>query len=610
MSEVGVFNSADFRRIAALPERPQEWSEADLDAAVEALTEEFKLPGGTMRLKRIQARALAEAMLHDKLVGEIGAGMGKFGLSAILFTAWKAQRGLLLVPAHLRQQTIDEWKKWEKHWRLLPLFDLDAGAVAGPHVRVLSYQSLSTVRFAAFLDEFRPDVVIADEAHFLARTKSARGKRIFRYLRAARKAYVQRTGSRVKFVPLSGTMRRKSIRECSTIFEAALWDESPFPTEYPDVEQWCLALDEGVRDDARLQAGALESFCLPGDDAEGIDRVRRGVRRRVLSSRGVIASSDSGIDVSLVLQALDIEVPPKVKEALRKIRTEYALPTGETFDAGLVAWAHAREAACGFTYRYDPPAPPEWLKARKDWNSFVRDCMERPVKGTHLDSPLMVWNAVTSGKFGLAESVTPWRNWKNIRDTFVPNPVPVWIDDFLVRAAEDYAIKHNACVWVGHSSAFTKAESTGLTEGDEDDLGQKFTRIPYFGAGKAGEQVRTYNGPCAISIRSHGTGKNLQQFSKALIMCLPSSGSALEQLLARHHREGQKADEVHVAFFLHTREMYQALVTARKDAAFMTALNGNPQRILYSTILGTDGGSFKDEPYEALLNSDDPLWMK
>lgn len=602
---LGVFRTADFERIAALPERPQEWSDGDLDAAIDALTEEFKTADGTMRLKRIQARALAEAMLQGKGIFEVGAGLGKFGIGALLFTAWNAKRGLLLVPAHLRQQTIDEWKRWSKHWKLLPLFDLDAGAVAGPHVRVLSYSALSTVRCAAFLDEYQPDVVVADEAHYLARTKSARGKRIFRYLRSSKKA-----GRPVKFVPMSGTMRRKSIRECSTLYEAALWDQSPFPTEYPDVEQWCFTLDEGVRDDSRIAPGALERFCTVEEIAEGINGVRRGVRSRVLSSGGVIASKDSDLGVSLVLQALDIEVPQKVKDALHQIRTSYTLPTGETFDAGLVAWAHLREAGCGFTYRYDPPAPEAWSKARKDWNSFVTECMEHPPRGMHLDSPLMVWNAVLAGKFGEPEKVSPWRNWKNIRDSFVPNPVPVWIDDFLVRAAEDYALKHNACVWVGHSSAFTKAESTGITDSDEDDVGQKFTRIPYFGAGKQGEQIRTYKGPCAASIRSHSTGKNLQQFSKALIMCLPSSGAALEQLLARHHREGQTADEVHVAFFLHTREMYQALVTSRKDAAFMNAMNGNSQRILYSTILAPDGGAFDDEPYQKLMESDDPLWMK
>ena len=93
-------------------------------------------------------------------------------------------------------------------------------------------------------------------------------------------------------------------------------------------------------------------------------------------------------------------------------------------------------------------------------------------------------------------------------------------------------------------------------------------------------------------------------------MCLPSSGAALEQLLARHHRHGQEADEVHVEFYLHTREMYTALRTARKDARFMEDLNGNQQRINSCTILESDGHSFNADRYEALLEGTDPLWHK
>ena len=605
---LGVFADEEFQRIRALPRRDPDWTPEKEAEAIELLTDYFKIPGGKMTLKSVQARALCEASDTDTLVGEIGAGMGKFGLSALLFTLWNAKRGLLLVPAHLRQQTIDEWAKWSKHWRLLPLYDLDAGAVSGPHVRVLSYQSLSTVRFASFLDEFQPDVVIGDEAHYLARMKSARSKRLFRSLKATRKA---QGWAAVKFVPLSGTFRRKSIKECAHIYEAALGVKSPLPTHYPTLEQWSFAIDEGVREDARIQPGALNDFCTVAQRAEGLDGVRRGVRDRILSSHGIIATSDSGIATSLVLQARHIEVPQEVVEALTRIRREQVLPTGETFDPGVVAWAHAREMGCGFSYRYVPVPPEDWKKARKGWGDFVRSAMDRPPYGMNLDSPLTVWNAVVAGRFGDPEAIEEWTKWRDLRRSFTPNPIPYWVDDFIVKDAEDYALKNNAIVWVGHASAFTKSESTGLvTEVDEDEIGNKFKRIPYFGAGKAGEGIRTYKGPCVASIRAHGTGKNLQHWSRALVMSLPSSGAALEQLLARLHREGQRADEVLFEFYCHTREMYQALVTARKDARYMNALNGNPQRVLYSTILDADGHAFDDTVYEQLLESDNPLWSK
>lgn len=610
----GVHSTADFRRILALPTREHDWSVEQLAESVELLTREFRTPAGTMSLKPIQARALAEVALHGKLVGEIGAGMGKTLISALLFTLWGAQRGLLLVPAHLRTQTIEEWAKLTKHWQLLPLYDLDVSAAAGSHVRVVSYSSLSVVRFATFLEEWRPDVVVADESHYLARTLSARAKRFFRYLRAQKRA-----GRPVKYHPLSGTPRRKSLRECTTIYEAALWDESPFPIDYPDVEQWCFALDEGVRPDARLEPGALESLCSEQEIAAGLDGIRRGVRRRLVSTPGIIATSESAVGTPLTFQIRDIEVPEEVQEAMRKIRTEHALPTGERFEGGIVAWNHAREVATGFAYRWDPPAPEYWSLAKKGWLEFVSDAMEQGVVvggvRRHLDSPLMVWNAVAAGYFGDPASIEEWTRWRDVRDQFEPNPVPTWISDYLVRDAEEWALKTGGIVWVAHTSAFTKADSTGIGgEGTEDDIGRLFTKIPYFGSGKQGEQIKSYHGPCVASARSHGTGKNLVQWHRALWLCFPSSGATAEQLAARHHRIGQLADEVRIEFYCHSRESFNAVRTAQRDAAFMEAINGNPQRITSSVILEADGRGFDPERYEARMSQatseEDPMWSQ
>jgi hypothetical protein len=132
---------------------------------------------------------------------------------------------------------------------------------------------------------------------------------------------------------------------------------------------------------------------------------------------------------------------------------------------------------------------------------------------------------------------------------------------------------------------------------DDEDLGKGFTRIPYFGAGD--DRILTYKGPCAASIRSHGTGKNLQAWNRALITCLPSSGATLEQLLARHHRVGQEADIVHVEFYCHTSEMLDALETAQGDAGYMQDTGGQPQRILSANILDSDGHTLDKSTYRA-----------
>jgi hypothetical protein len=430
-------------------------------------------------------------------------------------------------------------------------------------------------------------------------------------------------------------MRRKSLRESAFIYDAALGDLSPYPREYTTLESWCFALDSGVPDHARLAPGALVR--LTGKDNPTLDEVRRSVRDRVLRTPGIVATSDAGIDTTLIFKVREVQVPKKIEEAMRDIRKLFRLPSGEFFEGGITAWNHAREVACGFAYYWDPPAPQPWKDAKKAWVEFVNHALEhpptilcKPCNGTgedcarcggkgrvpvRLDSPLMVWNAVKQGVFGPPESVDPWVNWRDIRHTFEPNPVPYWLDDYLVRDAEEWALKNNGIVWVAHTSAFTKEESAGIVTGDgEEAIGNMFKRIPYFGAGKAGEAIKTHRGPCAASYRAHGTGKNLPQWHRALWMSFPSSGASVEQLAARHHRRGQEADEVVIEFYCHSREMFDAVMTAKEDAKFMADLNGNSQRILTSSILEADGHVFDPSRYEARKEAatfdTDPMWAR
>ena len=580
-----VFRTAEFRRVAALPRRPQYWSEADLALAIEGLSAELRTPGGEQTLRPIQARAFCEALDVGALVGEIYAGGGKFLISAGLFTLWGSVRGLLIVPAKLREQTYIEWAKAAKHWRLGRLTGVPAslglGSVVGDgpgEVRVISYESLSTATQAGFLEEYRPDTIVCDEAHALARLGTARSRRLFRYVRVASP----------RFVPLSASMQRKSIRESAHLIVAALGgDRAPVPDHYPDLEQWSCALDE-VRDEMRIDGGALWDFVEGGrprgaDLEERLEALRRGYRQRYIETPGIVSTSETFEGARLRLIRRPIVVPAGVAAALQVLRDDAVLPSGDGVDSALAVWQHARELACGFAYRWDPPAPPEWLAARKAWFTYVRGVLARNVPG--LDSPLQVWNAVSSGR--LDDGQVPQREaWIAVRDTFKPNPVPLWLSRYAFEDAEAWALETGGVVWVTHSSAVYR-DGTAVEGGASDDvLGAVFKKIPYFGAGKSGEGIRSHRGPCAASLRAHGTGKNLVQWDDALILSVPSSGATMEQLLARLHRDGQKKDEVRYHFYCRTQEDDDALKTCLRDARYVEAIRGQPQRILAAQFEG------------------------
>ncbi len=132
-------------------------------------------------------------------------------------------------------------------------------------------------------------------------------------------------------------------------------------------------------------------------------------------------------------------------------------------------------------------------------------------------------------------------------------------------------------------------------------------RIRYFGGGsEANEQILTHKGPCVASIAAHGVGKNLQRYSRALVIHPPSGGDTWEQLIARLHRPGQEADEVRFDVYLHAAELRGAFNDARRLADYIETITGQPQKLKYARI----DLARTDDDIGVLSNGGDPLWNK
>jgi hypothetical protein len=584
-----VFNDPEFDRVFALPKRNPPSSE-ELQQLSGVLTQALKQPTGSQKLKPIQAWALAEAS-QGRLVGLIGAGGGKTLTSALLQRVLKSKRVLLLQPAALRQKTLDDFAALRHHW-VFPaacLADAVSNVAPGdPIIRILSYESLSTVNYATYIEEFDPDLIIADEAHFLQTMKSGRSRRVFRFIKNKRKR-----GGKVTYVPLTGTGWDRSLKQIAHQLEAALEEWSPLPRDWLCMEQLSQAIDRNVREDMRLQPGALLRLC-PEKSDPSIDEVRRAVRDRIVNTPFIVTSKEVSCGLPLVLRRRDITVPPEVRAAMDSLRKDYVLPSGDSVEAGVTFWNHAREIANGFAYYMDPPPPPAWRQAKSAWNSFVRGKIESH-GSVRYDTPLQVWNATEVGTFG---TVPQFDAWKAIKDSFVPVTKPFWISDYLVRDAEEWSLATSGIVWVSHSTAYTE-------EPDDDRIGGMFTKIPYFGAGD--ERIKSYKGPCAASVRAHGTGKNLQQWDEALIMGFPSGGKTVEQLLARLHRDGQKSDIVTFHFYAHSLENLNAIEKVLGDADYIQSTSGADQRVLAAHWLEPDGHAFVVEDYRRSRPTD-PMW--
>jgi hypothetical protein len=261
-------------------------------------------------------------------------------------------------------------------------------------------------------------------------------------------------------------------------------------------------------------------------------------------------------------------VDPAIDAAFDTLRRKWETPDGHPVADGITFKRHALEIALGFHYKWDPPAPTEWREVRSIWASRCRDVLKHNRRG--LDSEAQVVLAIDQGQY--PDLVGILKEWRVIKPTFEPNTVPVWHSSEAIDAAAAWG--QEGIVWVSHR-AFGHRLS-------------KVTGWPYYGLGgvceTTGQTIEQHGkGPLIASIKSNGTGRNLQRWCRNLIMSPPSSGEIWEQLLGRTHRDGQAADEVTAEVYLSCFEHAICFEQAVFDSKYQEDTTGQAQKLQYAT---------------------------
>ncbi len=539
----GVRHSEELDRILSLPRR----SYTDLEAEILAdeLTAVLKTPTGKQRLRPKQAVSLLEIGQHRGLMGSLRAGAGKTLIFFLTPYILNSARPVLLMPAKLIDSKLRELQELSEHWRVAYWLNF------------LSYQSLSRLSKENYLSDLRCDCLLADEAHKLKNRKAACTRRVKEYLDV---------NVDVPFVFGSGTVTKRSIQDYHHLSNWALRAMSPVPREWAVAEEWGNAIDERPRSMFRTEPGALTKF---SDGETDLVKVREGFQKRVTETPGVVSTQDKLVDCSLVVSRYHLEPSQPVTEAFNKLRTKWQTPDGWPLVGGLAVAQHARELALGFYYRWEPRAPHDWLEARKAWAAFVRHILT--YNRSRLYSEMQVALACAKGKLPADE----YHAWTQIKDTFKPNSVSVWVSDHALKACAAWLAEDKGIVWTEHKDfAHVLSEVTG---------------VPYCGAGgvdKTGRPIEDFRGESVIaSIASSFEGRNLQAWCRNLVTSPPGQGLIWEQLLARTHRDLQLEDEVTYEVLSGCAEHETAFNQARLDAAYIAETTGQEQRLRYGDII-------------------------
>lgn len=502
---IGVKNSEDLERILALPRRKP----VDTDW----LTQGLRRVDGRQELRPAQAQALYD-LAEGGLAAPMRVGSGKTLVTLLAAELLDIERVVLLVPKALVDKTMRDYAEYLKHWR-----------VRRP--RVVGYELLGRKQAARMLHELRPGLILADEAHKLKNPKAAVTRRVTRY--------IEETGCR--FVPLSGSML-SNVSKAHHLFGWALGQRSPLPLLPSVAEEWDGALDPQVPLGQRADYGALRRF--------GTDPAR-AYRQWVYDSPGVVAVSEVGCDASIVARHWRPELPDVLRRMIAEVELTKKRPDGEVLDPLDVARCQS-QLACGGWIGWDPMPPEHWLAARRVWTIFCNSVLEHPSSMERgLDSPEQVAAAYPE----------QWEAWAEVKKTFTPNPVWFWVDDTPLKKAVEWAREGNlpGIVWSSWREVGARLQKLGL---------------PHHGArgyDNAGRHIESATGPVSASIKTCGTGTNLQHYSRNLILNPPTDIEIWEQLMGRTHRDGQPADEVLFDFYTpveyHRRTLRKALDAAR-----------------------------------------------
>lgn len=551
--EAGIRETKELLRIAGLPRR--RWEDEDVEMLQEEITDWLKTPQGEWTLRAVQAFALAE--LHDLqgLLGIILVGGGKTLVTYLAPLVLEVQRPVLLVPAGLRDKTHRDFEMLSKHF-------------VGHHdLEIVSYEKLSRVSGANYLEERQPDLIIADECHKLKNLDAAVTRRVGRYLD-------DEEPQRAIFCGLSGTITQRSIMDYWHLLRWALGRQKmPLPAKQSEAIQWSRALDEKLRGATRVGTGALRVFVPGAGETEEVkrDRAREGYSRRLVETPGVVATKASDVDASIIGSCWSPTLTQPILDAIHHLYEEWETPGGEICRQPVDVWRHARELVCGFYYKWDPEPPEEWLKARRRWFKYVREILKRRTDG--LDSPLQVSNAC---KRGWLNSGHRYEDWEKIKKTCKVNNVPVWVDDgVLKQVIKQVSSKHKTIVWVEQVATGEKlAELSGWAFFGRQGLDPDGRYIEEI----AGKET------IIASISANGTGRNLQAWAHNEILTPPPNGRILEQCMGRTHREGQQADEVTFRFMLGSSAVRAGLQQAIRDARYIEQTTGTIQKLLLAGL--------------------------
>lgn len=537
-----VQHTKEFERVAALPRRVPDPAEAELWA--EILTERLRAPRSKATVRPWQGYAYAEIMQAPPGRGAVlwlGVGAGKTWITYTAPMAAMAERPLMILSATLIEKTWHDFGQYRGVWK------------APDHPwRIIGQEWLRREENVGFLEEYRPDLVVLDESDEFANWKRGAPLVIEHYWRKHPEA---------RFVALTATPERWSIMDFWHVMRWCLREGCPLPLREAEARLWAACFDERIRNPAARP--------MPGPLGANHDRAREWLRKRIFETPGVLIVDGDSCDQPLLIETRLAREDPVLDKHFDVLRTRMESPGGEPVDIPLTQYLLEGQLGCGLYSRYKKPPPIRWRLANRGRAKLVREVIDQSAR---TGVPLFT-EAPILRRYANHPAVV---EWLAVKDTFEPEMETIWLSDSTVRSALDWLAEspEPGIVWCG-SVDFGQALATAA-------------RLPYYGSrGRCdgggsiihADRTRSF----VASWQANMKGKNLQPWSRQLIIMPPQSAKWLEQIYGRSHRSG--ADRpVRVTILLTSGGTIDLFETAIREAKSARGIVSLTQKVLHAQI--------------------------
>lgn len=518
-------------------------------------------------LRPVQQQALRTLAENGGLLGGIGVGHGKSFIALLAGMVAHADVSIVLVAPATVPIMQDLLKVCTERYFL-------------PTTHILSWGALSQTDSGDLLEKLVAGhgriCVVADEAHCARNASAARTKRLMRFLNAHPDA---------TFVAMSGTLTSRRLRDFAHLAHRALGASAPVPRGQ-ELEAWDTVLANDYRSPADVAsvkplwqwAEVTKNKPFPKAGTvlpdEVVAYLADAFGERLQTCPGVVLTQDLSCGASLYINQMQTTGENPVFRKLwvmaEEIAKTYKDPEGTLLCDDAEIARTAKRLSLGYYYKWEWPSGSvnhEYLDIRQNWGRVCRKALQG--------------NAAFDTEFGLAKFINTypngvppewleaWTDWVAVRKgPNLPETVAYWISDEPLQTLVDLAQRESAILWYDEEAVADKLEALGM---------------PVVRAGQVLHERSAV--PLALSVRAHGTGLNLQAWSKNVFACVPGGGTQWEQVLGRTHRAGQQEDEVWAWVPAWSGPLRSGLKSARQDAGWIERSTGNRQRLNMATYI-------------------------